>query len=573
MLRWIDRHMSVCASENEIRAAVSDALDGMRAAGCLSCPSFGRCVGRLNAFAQSAPAPLRGGARSVNATGKPEKRKSSGGWGRWFSRFRTTALAIAAAVSTFSASAVVQCVWDNNSGTYICSGEGSLVTVIGGGNGDVVITNVVGVCTNCVAMSPQYVRNWKETALTEISFIDSELSAARMYARTITNDLYAIAHAPDGLQYFNGSWQGVTSVGRVFITNYVDKVDDSNLVKIAYNNGVSEFDPDPNSSNFGATVRAGVWNGALAYANQVAPTARDSIEYAEAIESVVDYVVDERLPTMRVMIGDLSEEECTAQWDGGNDGGGSGATTNSLSGNWCTYDQGEAIKQLLTDLKEWGRQAVARLTAISNFTEQTVRTLRSGLFSDYTAIPQQTDWQTVYLQGQPTAWGYDPTNILQRLEMLVYGISGIGTNSTAFTTDDYPDESTASSSITNSLHLTTDAAAAQSGADTLGDALVDFFDLFSDLGGRQMHAGEFLLDDSSFELNGENYDVPGLTASDNSSLVGSYNLAQSLVSAAFTVVYCLFGIMAVWFYWTWFAEKALWFTKWISEVVNSLFAS
>lgn len=569
--------MSACASENEIRAAVADALDGMRAAGCLSCPSFERCVGRLNAFAQSTPASLRGGRGSANAPGKAEKRETSGRWGRWFSRFRTTALAIAAAVSTFSASAVVQCVWDNNTGTYICSGEGSLVTVIGGGNGDVVITNVVGVCTNCVAMSPQYVRNWKDTALSEISFIDSELSAARMYARTITNDLYVVAHAPDGLQYYTGA-SGVLASMTNFWWSHCDV--HRGLVYDAAVSGAKSFSNVSNDPSFDSSFSSQVaqkylasWNGALAYANQVAPTARDSIEYAEAIEGIVGYVIDERLPTMRVMIGDLSDEECTAQWDGGNDGGGSGATTNSLSGNWCTYDQGEAIKGLLSDLKEWGRQAVARLSAISNFTEQTVRTLRSGLFSDYTAIPQQTDWLTVYLQGQPTGWGYDPTNILQRLEMLVYGISGIGTNSNAFTSDDYPDESTASSSITNAVNLTTDAASAQAGADTLGNALVDFFDLFSDLGGRQMQSGEFLLDDSSFELNGENYDVPGLTASDNSSLVGSYNLAQSLVSAAFTVVYCLFGIMAVWFYWTWFAEKALWFTKWISEVVNSLFAS
>lgn len=564
--------MTDCASENEIRAAVADALDGMRKAGCLSCPSFERCVGRLNAFGQSAPAPLRGGARTANALGKAEKRKTSGGWGRWFSRFRTTALAVAAAVSTFSASAVVQCVWDNNSGTYICSGEGSLVTVIGGGNGDVVITNVVGVCTNCVAMSPQYVRNWKETALTEISFIDSELSSARMYARTITNDLYAVAHAGDGLQYFTGTYASAAERNA-----FVDDQIVPNSSSLVYTAAAAGFNSNSSGDTFpyGSSANRvsavlGCWNGALAYANQVAPTARDSIEYAEAIEGSVGYVIDERLPTMRVMIGDLSDEECTAQWDGGNDGGGSGATTNSLSGNWCTYDQGEAIKELLGDLKEWGRQAVARLSAISNFTEQTVRTLRSGLFSDYTAIPEGTDWQTVYLQGQPTGWGYDPTNILQRLEMLVYGISGIATNSDAFTSDDYPEDASA---VTNNINLVTDAAAAQAGADTLGDALVEFFDLFSDLGGRSMQSGEFLLDDSSFALNGENFDVPGLTASDNGNLVGTYNLAQSLVSAGFTVVYCLFGIMAVWFYWTWFAEKALWFTKWISEVVNSLFAS
>ena len=537
--------MSACASENEIRAAVADALDGMRNAGCLSCPSFERCVGRLNAFAQSAPAPLRGGARTANALRKPEKRKTSGGLGRWFSRFRTTALAIAAAVSTFAASAVVQCVWDNNSGTYICSGEGSLVTVIGGGDGDVVVTNVVGVCTNCVAMSPEYVRSWKSTALDEIGFIDSELSQARRLAQTVTNDLNAVAHAADGLDYYSGNYQSALDRNS-FIESHI--IPNSNT--LVYASAASAFnlnstgDIFPVGSGAGRVCAViGCWNGALAYANQVAPTARDSIDNAEQIEGIVGYVVDERLPTMRVIIGDLSDEECTAQWDGG--GEGSGATTNSLSGNWCTYDQGEAIKQLLADLKEWGRQAVVRLTAISNFTQQTVQTLRSGLFSDYSAIPQEMDWQTVYLQGQPTAWGYDPTNILQRLEMLVYGISGIGTNSTAFTTDDYPDEENAAEAITNALDLTTDAAAAQAGANTLGNALVDFFDLFSDLGGRRMQAGEFLLDDSSSRGSFPSRDQTSLSGS--SPTVQADSLWLSHWGRPATPINCIFFLQANFF--------------------------
>lgn len=490
----------------------------------------------------------------------------------------------------------VVCTW--NGTEYICSGEGSAVRVVGGGSGggDSVVTNIVGVCTNCVAMSPEYVADWKAEAVRIIGTegdYDGLLENARntvTYSQVIQSYLaaYTNTYPVSGLQYASGSTASYPLLAQ--ITNFLSSVSSTSKPVTVANNvtgttreQVLDF-PGNNNTKHGLAWRQkymACYDGAATAYNDVAQSANSSVFAAQDIETQAT-AIQSGLRTLRTMVDGLSDEECTAQYSpgdgsGGEGSGGGGSLTNQVNGNWCTYDQGEAIKELLTDIKKWEKDQISYLQSVSNYLFSIDASIKSALFSRYTHIPTESNmgdtWQDVYLAGQPTQWGYEPTNILQRIELLIYGMSGVGTNNTdvAEATGVDPDEAETAGDEANEAidELSVGDSAATSDVRSIMDALTSFFRTFNGLTGDRF-SGQTAMGSYSVEIGERRYDVPALAIDQESSNMA--NVVQSACRAFLTCAYLLFAVFCGWRFYVLFLGAVVKYAKWAQELLSSLFA-
>lgn len=535
-------------NDNEIsyRAAVRYAKRHIQYC-CKGRPCLEDCLRRLGASLP--PCACAGGWRPPS-------------WAKWLALAAVLAVLLFAALHSNAAD--VQCIW--NGSTYVCSGTGSSIEVIGGGSGEpVTVTNFWGVCTNCVSMSPADCEDLK-------SFITAEMSLVALYLSSTLDDVGAVLSDLDGKRADISTFQrfgfqtstSVTSLWPVF-TNYLHSVDNTQT-RLA-----RDF-PGNNSAN-GRVQRVAYNDGIYDYAQSIAP-ALDF--YSSRLYTSAQQIDDSktRLESLSSHVQhNLVCDECQAEYEpgpgpgGGGSGGGSGIATN---GNWCTFDQGEAIKDLLRDLKTWADRQHSQLSAISNYVHASYETLRSGLYSDYTAIPRGEDWQNLYLSGQPTGWGYDPTNIIQRIEVLLYGISGISTN-TASLEDTTPSaEDTVEDVSDAAASISTDADG--TAATTLGNAVLDFFRAFTPRT-KNYQGGEEIIAEVSIKVGDETHYVPAMRLGESGFLLDTMTAVKSCVNGFCSVLFWVGGAFVIFRFWAWFAAWCVKLSKWAVELCTSLFAS
>ena len=562
MLRWLHRPVNA-HGESDARNEIARAVRAVRAA-CFGRACLAKCAKRM-----TAAAPLR-------------RRMRCGG----------AAFAVAALLLLgYSARAVVTCTW-NGSG-YTCSGEGDVVEVIGGitGGGEgSIVTNVVGVCTNCVAMSPEYVAGWKDTAL-EIIGQDGEYDGLledcrnaitysqliQSYLSVYTNSVPLSGMGGDASFSRDSATNFLHSVG--FYAGETPKNKAAATAKSLYTN--------PNSTST-TTVRRYIdayESAAIAY-NDFAPSANSSIYAAQDIETNA-VKVQTGLRSLRSMVEDLSDEECTAQYvpgDGegsGGEGSGGGSLTNQVSGNWCTYDQGEAIKELLNDIKQWSERQTNYLRAISNRVVSIDETIKNALFTSYTHIPTeeelQTSWQELYLTGSnPNFPGYASTNIVARIELLLAGISGVLTNVSDYASqEDFADESLDSTNLvenamgdfTNQFANVMQGRAASSRS--VGDSLIRLYQKFRTWSGTPFST-ETLINSYSVEFeSGKAVDVPGFSAP--ATTLPWANLIRVICRSAMSVIWILMTVAVFVRFQIAFFQWCFKYVKWAVEVLQGLF--
>lgn len=461
----------------------------------------------------------------------------------------------------------VTCIW--NGSEYVCSGEGSSVIVEGGGGLAPVVTNVVGVCTNCSAIAPADLMQISQNLYSTANNLESEVNTGLTKVIQVDNAIMTFGQEIETYR----SWTVPTNLQPDYytteITNYMQSANNQQAAGMQY-----AYNRLPRKS---VAVRAssalGAANGIYYYAMEVVkPQLMDAHESLNSVEQNLMTVNEYYVPQLRTMAGQLEEGavECQASTNGNE--GSSSVVTNVITGNWCTYDQGEAIKELLYDLKTYTEDQLNNIRAISNFTEGVRETIATGLFSQYTAIPADTDWQTLYLNGASTDWGYSPTNTLQRLEVLLFGLAGV-TNSTLFTDEDMQSEGMRdrfedeSQSISNSVsQIVTDASEQE--VQSLGSALVSLFRAFSRRG-ESLQNGDMVLPSVSLSVGQQEIYVPSFTVGGG---VDLHNQLQTAFSLVFTVLYSLGAAFVIFFYWRWFADKAITFSKWGVELVSSMFA-
>ena len=492
----------------------------------------------------------------------------AGGWRppRWAKLLALAAVLAVVVFAALHACADVRCIWDGQ--TYVCSGEGARVEVIGGGSSDpVVVTNFWGVCTNCVAMSPSYCESFKSEIKSRLEDLAIDFSTLSSEAGNV---LYSVRETEDDIstfQRFTQSANGASQISAALrdLTNYVFSVHNTQTDLVS--SYISQEVP-PGSSLRNSLI-LGYNNGIYDYAQtMIFPLSyqRNTLEY---VMHTADSGHDRALSLRYDVDEQLVCDECQPEYEpGGSPGGGSGG--GSDSGRWCTEEQGQAIIELLGDLKTWAERQHAQLASISNYVRSSYETLRSGLYSDYTAIPRGEDWQNLYLNGQPTGWGYDPTNIIQRIEVLLYGRSGISTNTpslddtTPSADDTVEDVSDATASIVTDADGTS--------ATTLGNAVLDFFRAFTPRT-KNYQGGEEIIAEVSIKVGDDTHYVPAMRLGSSGFLVDTMTAVKSVVSGLCRIIFWIGGAFVIFRFWAWFSAWCIRLSKWAVELCTSLFAS
>lgn len=553
MLGWLHRSVidnGVSMARDEIARAVR----AVRAA-CWGRKCLAKCARRM-----TAAAPLR--------------RPRCGG-----------AAAVAAVLLlAMSARAVVFCRWTGSE--YVCSGGGDTVTVIGGGDGwqgDIIVTNIVGVCTNCVAMSPEYVREWKEgmnqRLRDESMALDYLIESCQLTTALLSP--YTNSYPVSGLK--------TSSANRTAVTNFVQSTPGvlGSKPYHAAESAYSSYPPSGSDTNARRWISA--YDGAAIAYNDVADEAVAALDSVKTAERQTRDVQN-RLQSLGGMFDLLSEEECTAQWEpgdsggdsgGGESGGGSTIVTNQISGNWCTYDQGEAIKDLLDEIKEWERKQANYLNAISNRVASIDETIKSALFTSYTHIPTedelQTSWQDLYLSGGNDNFpDYPATNIVARIELLLAGISGVLTNVNDYASqDEFADGSLDSTNLveiaigdmTNEFVNVMQGRA--SSARSVGDALIGLYQKFRTWSGTPFST-ENLINSYSVEVeDGKSLDIPGFAAP--AKTLPWANLIRVVCRSAMSVIWILMTVAVFVRFQIAFFQWCFKYVKWAVEVLQGLF--
>lgn len=472
----------------------------------------------------------------------------------------------------------VVCTWSDASQTYICSGEGSQVVIGGGGpsGGSPVVTNDLGSCTNCSAISPQ-----------ALALLADDLDAMRDFVFDDAGDILSSCYdlreylqsKADEIGTFHLVPVGTIGDMRTDATNYMYTVTNAqtDAMKAAWGSLGAISAAQKN------TGMAHACNAVYYYANNsVLPTINRSFSALYDIEQRADTIQSVTVPNNGTgaidgIVADMRAGAVACRNCGDGDGGGDGCGgTNTTM--WCTFEQGEAMKSLLSEMSNYLASCSAKLASISNYTYEAWQAIRSGLFTDYTAIPDSSTlgdtWQNVYLAGSETSWGYAPTNILSRIELLLYGISGVGTNENPFasisTNGVFGSFDQSYANLESSLNLTTDWD--DTDTKSFGNAVVSFFRAF------EVHNEPLYVDTELIprvNLSEQRRDgtstqqviVPSIHVGEES--LSAFNSMQSISRAGFSILYAFGSATLVFMFWMGYIHKATKFIKWITMIVQN----
>lgn len=531
--------------KDEITIAVENALDAMKAAGCHVCSNFPSCRASLGALAGAARASV------------PDERPPTSRLGKWFRRLFTWA---AFAVS-FNLSADVYCTWTGNG--YECSGSGDNVwigpSVVGDSYYDVA-TNVYGQCTNCLHMSVDEMVTFKSQAGMLVGQINGNLATIRGVAQqesqTIGQEWTYIENAPycspmDTPNIWNLCTNLAPSYGGHFYT--------------AANNAFGRTGSEANTLAQ-ARQYAYAYNGAVEYGRQVQPILYQVNNALATIDGEAGQALL-RVASLSGLINDLPEEPCCQNVT--NDlGQVTNGCNNVYQGRWCTEEQGDAIIRLLGEIDTWTERNFYQLTNIATSVKR-IRSTLDRVYFHSAGVPADTDWAATYFAQEQTDW-YNPSNVLERIELLLYGMVG-GSNNVAAVEGDPgdvdPDE------FRSALDdLATDAEDSEQPIRSFGTSLLHFFQAFS-LDNDQLRLNEQLTDDVSISVNGHSYTVPGLVSTDNQDTLENWKLFVQFARAFCQCFYCIVSAFAVFYWWVWFSQKAATFIKWAQELLSGLFSS
>lgn len=461
----------------------------------------------------------------------------------------------------------VSCSWDGTSWT--CSGEGSGIVVGPGGSGggvlppETVITNYIGVCTNCSNIAPSDLRDLVDAAKgqnAQLAEYAAELQRkADSHKESIESNLTEIATYQ--------TWT-VPSVA----TNYAFSTQNSQAegMRQVFNSALQTG----NTRNY-QTMGAG--NGIYYYANNsVAPHLQAQADFCDTAWSYAGAIISES----QVLDATLDTIRAGAVECMGDANSPTNDPSGTVSGNWCTKDQGNAITNLLNELKAYLKKVDDRLVAQTNYQRECRDIIRSGLFTDYNAIPPLSqlggNWQEIYLDGNETNWGYQPTNILARIELLLYGMSQVGTNQTAFSDESISSTEAAESFDDAKDNLTTTFSSLTTDLDgrpyqSLGDSLIGFFRSF-EYRPQPLYADTTLID--SFTVSEQSRDgsltrvvVPAIRV--GAETVGVFNSMSRISSTMFTAIYLVFYGYMVFLFWRGYSLLAVKFFQWIIQIIQS----
>lgn len=532
-------------NENTIEQCERTIRDVCAGRSCLEeCIARVRAAGRCRACRPPSPA-----ARSRNAI-----------------KIAAAAVALVALAAFSLLFAEVRCEWTGEE--YQCSGFGDEIIVE---HGDPlqypeVVTNIYGCCTNCTAIPPsdlsnllnrvkydleditQNRQNFNEMFDSTVEGLRSKISEIEGYQNT--------GYLPNLYDSF-AKWQS--------ISNYLRTVDNDQTRVVRSIRGFSS----PNASQRQVILSANdaIYLYATGYEKPLLEHEKDTVnqfkgEYVRILTHADTCIedIDHILPLL------AATPDCSSLSNG----------CSGVTGRWCTEEQGDALIALLEEQKRY-------LISVSNYLHsidlhvagiyQTFMSLRGGIPAE-----NQLDksWQDIYLSNSTVSFDYGYTNVMERIELLLYGISGVGTNDNGFTSAANPfdeGEETAQNEYDRTLDKFKDFENSfETGGDdmrSLWDRLKLFFTAFSSLVGSALEPDTSIVGSFSFQLSSNDFDVPSVTTGAN---VGFANTLQSICRTGMAALYWIAAALIGIKFYVWFFAKVLFFLKWSWELLNGLFS-
>lgn len=476
------------------------------------------------------------------------------------SRTRRAALLFGVALFALSSFANVDCWWDQSSGGWFCGGEGSAIYVQapdGGWYDGVVTSNGVGVCTNCLQMSSDDMIQFKMQIAQYFSQFVDDMDYVYTASTSVRDEIYHLQQWIADIPYFGNSSStfaertnfivsvarpypsfGSINLGQIVDSNYVN----FSLTSLYVARWIDSWNTGRNLLVSFSSQYLNSWFNSTDEIQTKSITSRSMVASASHLV--------ELLPT----------EPCVLSVATNSPSGGGGGNVVTNYGNWCTYDQGDALIAALDKICDWCESAEGYLKSVSNSLHSIDKTVSRSLFSSYSHLPDVETfnlyggWTNLYFQGSESypLEGYEPTNVLQRIELLLYGLS-IGLNPT----NEVSPESVSNrlSSATNSVSSTFNGFAVSNDSfvaemNTRGSSMLStfsaFYNSFSSLSGESLTTSTQFIPDTSFSIGENSYTIPFVGPTSAAATANGVVATLRVFSA------CLWTIIGLWgCFWYW----------------------
>lgn len=300
--------------------------------------------------------------------------------------------------------------------------DDNTIVVSGIGDGYVVtnvVTNAYGSCTNCVNISPDQLRQYKSDILSSCDDADYELELAQFSLSAITTRCMVMQ---DEIPTFRriASYPGGTSPTQSQLdeyTNYVYSVD----------NTQTRLDISHSGSRLRSSASVSYNNGVYDYATgYVLPMVQDTYNDSVMVYSNVD-TAKSKLVTIRNVVNSMSEEPCECS------GGSCSNSNSSASGDCPCAEQMDAILDYVKHIDDDFHVQLENMADVTNFIPRMdayAKTVSGVLYNNGTIVVDDGDnsWSNVYRRGESDLYDYDKSNILQRIELLVFGLTSLSSS-------------------------------------------------------------------------------------------------------------------------------------------------
>lgn len=447
-----------------------------------------------------------------------------------------------------------------DSNTVQISGYGE-----GSQNPQTVVTNYIGTCTNCVAISRGSLDN----------ICDSIESQLQILLQAEDN----ILHLADAVwMEAQGEIEEIDKFRFVPLGSFVDNTNALRNLPDSYQKILTQQFNPPGGGGFPGThivatrQYASYADGIYDYANQYAkPFAQASQAKAIAIKESAN-----NLSSAVSTLGDVNAQLraipiCSNEPD-------YIAPSNGHSGCSWTVEQTEAVVQLLTDIKADYDRQLATLRGISNNVgsiESNIRSygefLRNTLSQGNGTIRIGSDETPIKIYEAESAslYDYNHSNILQRIELLLYNL-GYSTNSPSDIIDGIEDDKEDMSDESDMQKAKDDAENAISdGIDNSQTKLEQVQGLWRRLLGLLQSLNGSIESIDIVDFHDTNYQVSvgdGAIAYDDFK-----SLALNLLRLVFGLLYWLGSAAFIYFFYVRVLRIAVFVGKWASEIIGSLF--
>lgn len=446
----------------------------------------------------------------------------------------------------------------------------------------------------CIDMSPDEMRVWKQEVTEDLNSVISDANGLKDVITAISNFLddyrrdYIVCTDGGEVSPFTGNASSNEAITSFW--NNVQAVAPSKLLQKVN----SVFDSMQTGGSSGLArkrYQVMIYSGFVEAAKDVENQIRSKVDFEQA--NAMAEGVATAFEGVKARVQELPEEPMDGvySWVGGDDIGGGGGPD---AYNWCTVEQGAAIIELIRKTQDEVKTIKTDLQLFSDAMTTTVSNLVAGSFfyTDYGGFVNDgfyvrinndgtnVNWKQFYRLGSLTESvpGYNPSNIMHRIELLLFGLSGAGDDETEIPSkyhdQDFDEFATdASSSVTNMIEtFVAQADQHRTRAESLKDSFLTFIQSFSSLRGKNaLESSDVFTPQFQFTVGGQSVDVPSITLGDNNETIPVVQRIGNLFHGFCSFIFYIGGAFILWRYWSWFSVWVFRFCKWASEIIGGLF--